>query len=127
MPWNYTINSELDAVLVVATGVVTGDELTAGVQLLTQDPGFHPDIRMLIDYQGMSELRVPHNVIETLASSRVYSAKSRRALLVSVGFALGVGRYYQAFAQAGQVEVFTDRAEALAWLNFDLPPEKWLT
>lgn len=41
-------------------------------------------------------------------------------------FALGVGQYYQAFAQAGRVEVFTDRAEAIAWLNEGVPPEKAL-
>lgn len=126
MPWNYVIDQERDAVLVTATGVVTGEELTAGVKTLVQDPGFHPDIRMLLDYHAISELRVSYNVIETLASSRVYSAKSRRACYVQVGFALGVGQYYQAFAQAGRVEVFTDRAEALAWLNESVPPEKAL-
>jgi hypothetical protein len=126
MPWTYTIDQERDAVLVTATGIVTGDELTAGAKTLAQDPGFHPDIRILLDYHAISELRVAYNVIETLASSRIYSEKSRRACYVQAGFGVGVGQYYQAFAQAGRVEVFTERAEALAWLNEGVPPEKTL-
>jgi hypothetical protein len=126
MPWAYSINQERAAVLVEATGVVTGEELTAGVNALIRDPAFLPDMRILLDYHGITELRVSHTVIEALASSRVYSARSRRALYVLSGFGMGVGRYYQSFAHAGQVEVFTDRAEAIAWLNEGVPPEKVL-
>ena len=31
------------------------------------------------------------------------------------------------FVEKGVVEIFTDRAMAVAWLNEGVPPEKWLT
>lgn len=126
MPWTYAIDRECDVVLVTVSGILTGAELSAGARALIQDPGFHPDIRIFLDYHAVSEVRVSYDLVEAMASSRVYSAKSRRAFYVLPGFAQGVVRYYQAFAQAGQVEVFAERDAAVAWLNEGVAPEKWI-
>ena len=127
MSWQYTIDRERDVVLITATGVLTADDLLTGVAKATRDPDFHPDIRILIDYLAVTDLKFSARTVETMAGYRIYSAKSRRAFLVTAGFAAGIFEYYRTYVTAEQMEVFLNRAPALAWLNEGMPPEKVIT
>ena len=62
------------------------------------------------------------------AQSKAFAPRSRRAFLATTPLAFGLGRMYEIYASLGDtsapVRVFHDRAEALAWLNSDVPPEQ---
>jgi len=127
MSWTYAIDKERDVLLITASGVLTAHELRSGVATATTDVSFHPDIRILIDYRAVTKIGFSIDTVEAMASNRVYSPKSRRAFLVTSGFAAGIFQMYRTMAQAGIVRVFIERDAALAWLNEDVPPEKILT
>lgn len=124
MPWTYTFDSTRDVLIGTATGILTAEELKTGVMAVTHDPRFHPDIRIFLDYYAVTELALSAHTMEELAKIRVYSAKSRRAFLVSSALFAAFFGYYRNIVQAGRVEVFTDRATALAWLNEGFPTGK---
>lgn len=127
MVWNYTFDSEKDVLIGAATGILTAHELKTGVVAAIHDPRFHPDIRIFLDYHAVTQLAFSADTMEEMAKHRVYSAKSRRAFLVSSNLHAAFFGYYRAIVDAGRVEVFTDRAKALAWLNEGVPPEKNIT
>ena len=126
MPWAYTIDTKRDVLLGTATGILTGEELKAGVHRATHDPNFHPDMRIFLDYCAVVKFGFSVDTMEVMADHQVYSSKSRRAFLVTTGFAVSIFQMYQSMVTAGLVQVFTDRTAALAWLNEGMPPEKYL-
>ncbi len=127
MPWSYSIDSERNVVFTTGTGVLTEQELLGGLRSLYADPKFHPDHRGLFDYREVETLQVSNDLMASLAASRKYSARSRTAFLVNGPLAYGLGRLYQTWVQDGQVKIANERAEAVAWLNEGLPPEKHIT
>ena len=127
MSWTYTIDTERKVLLGTAAGILEAEELQTGVATATRDPRFHPDMRIFLDYRAVTELRFSIDTMEMMARNRVYSAKSRRAFLVPTAIDAGFFQYYRAIVETGRVEVFTDRAQALAWLNQGVRPEMVLT
>ena len=124
MPWSYTIDPDQNVVFTTGSGVLTEEELLAGVTSLYADPRFHPDLRGLCDYRGVGELKLSSEMMERLAAKRKYSEKTRTAFLVTGPLGFGLGRVYQSSVDNGQVKITFDRAEAVAWLNEGFPTEK---
>lgn len=127
MPWSYTIKPELNLATTSASGIVTEEELLRGVLAAYSDPLFHPELRAFLDYSEPVEWRVTAEFLTRLASRRKFSAKSRTAIWAVGPLNYGMCRAYQGFVEDGHVKIFTDRAEALAWLNEGYPPEKHIT
>jgi hypothetical protein len=117
VPVTYTIDKSLDLVVITATGVITADDLRELQARGRADPEFDPHRPILIDLTG-AELQ-GWTGVETrrIAGGGV---NTRRALLVASDLAYGIGRMLQAETQLlGQdnVQVFRDRAAALAWVT----------
>lgn len=125
--WKYTIDKALGAVFTEAAGILTEVELVAGVRALYEDPQFHPDFRGLFDYTRVTTNEISSERMASMAAMRKYSANARTAFLVTGQLSYGLGRVYQSWIDEGQVMVTYNRAEALAWLNEGVPPEKVLT
>lgn len=127
MPWSYTIDPDRNVVMTKAVGIVTEDDLRLGAAKGYADPRFHPDLRAFLDYTDVTDWRVSTNFLTRMAANRRFSEKSKTAILAVGLLNFGMSRAYQAFADKGQVQIFTDRAEAVAWLNEGYPPEMHIT
>jgi hypothetical protein len=127
VPWSYDIDTDKDVAFTTGTGVLTDQEVFDGVMSLYDDPRFHPDLRGLFDYRGVGTLKVSSETMAKLAAKRRYSDQTRTAFLVNGPLGFGLGRVYQSWVDLGQVKITYDRAEAVAWLNEGVPPEKHIT
>ncbi len=127
MAWSYTIDTDKNVAFTSGSGVLTDEEIFSGVMSLYSDPRFHPDLRGLFDYRNVATLKVSSEMMARLAAHRRYSDKSRTAFLVNGPLGFGLGRVYQSWIDRGQVKITYDRAEAVAWLNEGVPPEKHIT
>lgn len=124
MPWTYTIDLARNVVFTAGSGVLTEAEVETGVMSLYADPQFRPDLRGLFDYRGVETMKVSSEAMGRLAARRKYSANTRTAFLVKGPLGFGLGRVYQSSVESGHVKITLDRAEAVAWLNEGVPPEK---
>jgi hypothetical protein len=124
MPWSYDIDTGRSVVFTTGTGVLTGEDLAGGVRAVYLDPRFRSDMRALCDYSQVPGWQVSNELVASLASKRKFSATARTAFFVTGPLIFGIARMYQAWVDNGQVKIFTDRGEAVAWLNEGVPPEK---
>lgn len=127
MPSLCTFDLERDVIVVTGTGILTDDDAISVAKQVYRDPRFHPDMRGYCDFSEVTQWEVRREVLLALAANRKLSEKSRTAICATALAAFGMSRMYQALVQKGKISVFNDRAEALAWLNEGVPPEKWLT
>jgi hypothetical protein len=126
MPWSYAIYPELNLATTTASGIVTEEELLRGVLTAYSDPRFNPDLRAFLDYSQAVEWQVSAEFMARLAPERKFSANSRTAIWAVGPLNYGMCRIYQSFVDAGVVRIFSERADALAWLNEGYPAEKHL-
>lgn len=127
MPWSYSINPALNLATTMASGIVTEEELLQGVLSAYADPRFQPEMRAFLDYSQAVEWRVSAEFLARLAPQRKFAAGSRTAIWAVGPLNYGMCRVYQSFVDSGQLRIFGDRAEALAWLNEGVPPEQHVT
>jgi hypothetical protein len=128
MPWTYSIDKAREFMWVRASGVVTEAEVAIGAAKAVGDPDFGAHYRLLIDYSEATSISMSVDAVARFAQSKAFAPRSRRAFLATTPLAFGLGRMYEIYASLGDtsapVRVFHDRAEALAWLNSDVPPEQ---
>jgi hypothetical protein len=117
MPWDYSIDRAENLGFVKASGTLTADDLTNGMKRAHQDPQFDPDLNVLLDYSEVTEWHVSTEFLRRVAGMRQLSAKSRTAIWITEPLTYGMGRIYEAWVEKGHVRIFTDRNEALRWLN----------
>ena len=106
------------------TGGVTVDSLLAKLGEIYSRPDFQADMNSLWDLRGAEFLSMTSSELEKLANFVVghwgTGGKSRAALVVSRDFEFGLSRMYEIFVESrmsGEVEVFRDLDEALAWVK----------
>lgn len=126
MPCSYSIDEDKRVVFNTSSGVVTDNDLVTNAILLRSDKNFQGNFRCLSDYTRVTALQTTAATLTTLAANQPFSPESRRAFLVTAGWIGSSVEFYRT-TTTGQVRVFTDRAEALAWLNEGVPPEKHIT
>ena len=124
MGLEFSIDTERQVVVTTAVGVLTDSDMVAAAEGIRRHPKFHADMRGLVDWTGASAVKVSPAMLFLLTGFQAYSAKSRRAFLVQAGLPQGMMEFYRMNVVSGKVEIFTDRAEALAWLNMGVSPEK---
>jgi len=127
MPREHSIDKERGAIFVTATGIFTEMEFVTGTALTIADPDFHPDHRVLVDFTGVTRFDIPAKRLADFVSKKPFSEKSRRAFVVGPGFGSLFVTYGKTSGAVEQIQIFRDRAGALAWLNEGVPPEKVLT
>lgn len=119
MPVTYRVLPAANLVHTVWSGVVTLEDAVQHNDGLRSDPDFSPSMRQLSDARGV-ESRVSGEGVRGLARRSAFGAESRRAIVVSDDTIFGVSRMYEAqAATAGEVRIFRDIDEALAWLGVD--------
>jgi len=127
MPCSYFIDVIKGVTRVTATGLVTDADWISTLLSMANHKDFRPDLRGFSDYTAVTDSLISAETIAQLAANPRSSPNSRWAFLVKPGFAGGTINFYKANLKFGQLEIFTDRAAALAWLNEGVPPEEILT
>jgi len=117
VPSDYRIARSERVVYARAWGVFTNDELADTRAALEKDPAFDPAFALLIDLTGVTELRLTSPALLTLAMTSLFATTVRRAIVVSSDVAYGMARMFAMLSsREDMVQVFRDRAEALAWM-----------
>ncbi|MFN7952423.1 MAG: hypothetical protein U0610_11920 [bacterium] len=118
MPLRYTIDPERRLVVTSYEGTVTDADLLDHQRAILRDPDFCPDYHQLSDARGTTRLLVTGDGIRALAETNVFSALSRRAIVVVGTAQFGLARMFQTLRERGpeRIEIFTDYDEAVRWL-----------
>ena len=121
MAYHYFIDPAHRRIEIAFEGSLTPDDL-AGIRADTiGDPWFDPAFDYLVDGSKVARLvEVGTREIHFLAGNRseVHVAGARRALVAPMDVGFGLSRMFQGMADLdGDVRVFRDRDEALAWLS----------
>jgi len=105
-------------VVIVLQGVVTDRELLAQQAALFEDPDFYGNNPRLVDASTVIELRLSGDIVRHVATNAIQRGLRRSALVASGSQSVfGLLRMYAEYAGDATVEVFRDRAPALAWLK----------
>lgn len=127
MPCSYEIDTQQKLVVTTGSGVLTAEEMLSHQAKLGNDKNFHPDFSQLLDFTGVTSLKVDTNDVQRLAERKLYSDQARRAFVASNTLQVGLIRMFEIYRElAGgkeQMKIFSDRDEALRWLfQSNAPP-----
>jgi len=120
MPTEFTVHPNLGVVVSRGSGVFTHADFLDHMARVSADPQFHPDLNQIVDCRAITKMDLSHDQIKSLASRSIFSARSRRAFVVSSELHFGLTRMFAAYREikAGQeVMVFDNPAAALTWLG----------
>ena len=120
MPIDYVVHKDRRLVIITASGRVTAEEIEARIAQAMSDPDFDPQYNEVSDFRAVTSVDVSMLKTRTLARRKVYSPKSRRAIVASDPAIFGMGRLWGThveLAQEAQIHVFYDLPAALKWLG----------
>jgi hypothetical protein len=119
MPATYKIDLELGIVRSVASGVLTDDDCDEHVEALRNDPLFKPSMDQLIDFTGVTEIRVSAGAVQRVARRNPFGKGARRAFVIVDDAVYGMARMYDSFTsrQPHNLVIFRDMAQAVDWLG----------
>ncbi len=127
MPADYQIDVEHRLVRARCWGDVTFKELKEGRLRLVNDPAFQSDFSLLFDC-----LDVPHSVLTSdqvreSAATLPLGRRSWLAIVIAHTASLGLARMFQTLREVNrgqeQIQIFTNRDEAKAWLRLRETPK----
>jgi len=120
MPYSYVINRERRLVITTGWGEFTLETVLEHQSALTKDPAFDPSFRQLADFTKVTKVSVDAEAVRTAASRRIFAPGSRRAIVVPSPELFGLARmfatYREIYGGGEDLQVFTDKEEALRWL-----------
>lgn len=122
MAITYELDEELQLIVIVASGVLTGADVVEMRESMDADPRLGFGFRELVDVRGITDLRVNSADIDNLLSmDEVYGERVTSRLVAIVAASdstFGMARMYEMRSDRdGRVAVFRDEAEARAWLG----------
>jgi hypothetical protein len=120
MPAEFAIHRQWGVVVSRGSGVFTQADFLDHMSRMRADPEFNPDLHQIVDCRAITKMDLTSGQIESLASRSIFSARSRRAFVVSSDMQYGLARMFATYRemQAGQeVMVFQEMSDALAWLG----------
>jgi hypothetical protein len=119
MPATYEIDKERRLVISSATGPFLMADGLGHQERLRKDPDFDPTYSQLMDFTAVTEFKIGVDEVQALAQRGLFSAASRRAIVVPNDLGYGLARMFEMFREnAGEfgIRVFRDRAEAVEWV-----------
>lgn len=123
MAAHFIIDKKLRLVRTVGTGVLTFEDVDAHQKQLLGDPSFDPTFNQLIDLTAVSVVELSTEEIRTCAMHRMFSTRSKRALVATDPGIFGITRMVEAYIEMSEVpshtRSFYDFPSALTWLGLD--------
>lgn len=123
----HKIIADKRAIVVVAWGIYTGQELVDGVNDLVRHPHYDPDARVVVDLRYVNQYLVSDETLEWMGRGGFHTPKARKAFIVNSGFIGAVATMYGATHATELVAVFGADAPALEWLNESCAEHEKLT
>ena len=120
MSVHYTIYREYRLVISVADGHLTFAQVREHQDRLLGDPDFDPSFNQLADFTTTTVFAVSVEEAKRIANRKIFSQTSKRALIAKQPVIFGTARLMQAYHElhsTAQINVFSDRDEALKWLG----------
>jgi hypothetical protein len=119
MPVSVRIDAVRRRVEIVASGLLTGEEMHAAQREIARSPGFEPGFDALFDLAAVSSVQISAGKVRVVAEDTVFAPHIRRAFVTSNEAAYGLMRMLGAFLdeRGGEIEMFHDRAAAELWLD----------
>jgi len=123
MPIRYRYDQPAALVRVDAAGDLTGADLRDYFVALVRESWWRPGLRILADNRGVTSLPSLPELQDSaiaLAQSQAYRGGARVAILVATTLQYGAVRQFQGLSGddgGGDIALFHDEAEALAWLR----------
>lgn len=125
MPISLHLDADKESVAVYASGVVTERDLSDAFHAVSSHKDFDPGFRGFIDLSAVTQCLVsPWRVEEIILAKTGQTSISKWAVLVSDGLDGAILAYSCRSLPIDGLEVFRQRAAALAWLNDGMPPDK---
>jgi len=124
MSFTYHIDSSAGILFIVGEGEITQAERLDTMRAWLSDPAFRPGLHTLCDFSAatstpsLPELR---EIIAIINRNATLIGQTKLAVVTAREVTLGVAHQFQTLAEASplNVQIFTDREAALAWLRKD--------
>ncbi len=120
MPHSYVIDRERRLVVTTGWGEFTLETVLEHQSALSKDPAFDPSLSQLLDLSKVTKVTIKSGEIRTAAARGIFAAGSRRAIVVPSPELFGLARmfatYRELYGGGEDLQVFTDKEEALHWL-----------
>ena len=120
MTWRFEIDPAQRLVTVYLTEGFTPQNFVEGSQAMKKHRDFSPDYRQLLVCDNAYNSSFAGGVFLKLAEAvESFSISSRRAIVASTDLDFGFARMFKSLKaeSAGQIAVFRELEEALAWLE----------
>lgn len=114
----YQIDKARRVVLSTGSGHLTAADILAHQRKLLSDPDFDPTYSQFMDFTAVIGNDISGDDIRAIAATSVFSAYSRRAVLVTTDEQFGLARMFGLIREGhGEhgIRVFRDRRDALRW------------
>ena len=118
MPASYRIDKARRLVISTASGFLTAADILAHQRKLLVDPSFDPTCSQIVDCTAVTGVDLSPDEVRAVTAATIFSAHSRRAVVVATDEQLGFARMFKMMREAqGEygIRVFRDQAEALRW------------
>jgi hypothetical protein len=125
MPDDYRIDRPFRRVVSAVVGVYSFDVAVGRMRRLQKDPEFDPSFSLLIDFREATRIDLTHDEIVELSAIHVFAPESKRAYIVANPEQFGLARMFASYRSPKKesvFRVFTDLAEAVAWLDDGTEP-----
>ncbi|GAV20399.1 hypothetical protein MMIC_P1364 [Mariprofundus micogutta] len=122
MAIDYSIDTQRNLVITTLSGVLNFEECVAHHIKLGSDKDFDPSGCELIDGSALKSVALASTSIFSLSKTCPFGSSARRAIYASDNtFHYGLARMFQMVTgeKHGEIMVFKDRDEAVAWLNIE--------
>jgi hypothetical protein len=120
MPIDYVVHKDRRLVIITASGRLSAKDIEGRIAQAMVDSDFNPDYDEISDLRAVTSIDMSMPQTRTLARRKIYSPKSRRAIVASDPAIFGMGRLWGAHAELAQdvqIQVFYDLSAALKWLG----------
>jgi hypothetical protein len=118
VPAIYHIDKARRLVISTASGLVTAADLLAHQRRLLGDSDFDPTCSQIVDCTAVTGIDLSAEEVRAVAATTIFSAHSRRAVLVTTDEQFGFASMFKITREAqGEygIRVFRDRVEAWHW------------
>lgn len=119
MPASYQIDKVRQLVISTASGFLTAADILGHQRRLVADPDFDPSCSQIVDCTAVTGIDLSPEDVRAVTAATIFSAHSRRAVVVATDEQLGFARMFKMMREAAGeygIRVFRDRAEALRWV-----------
>ena len=123
MPIDFVVDTEHRVVFTVASGEFSVGDAISHMDRLRADPRFSPVFNQIADFDDVDSMLLSGLDVRTFAQQTVFSATSRRALIIATPLGYGLGRMFTTLRElAGEPHLAIVRtlAEAAEWTRVDL-------